>query len=86
MNYILNTKTKTVEIFWKDEEEYKAIMELLMSLKITEPEYRVGELLQPSYTNISGFGGILDTNRIISCNDTEGITNTKPDNAVLMKY
>lgn len=56
MNYILNTKTKTVEIFWKDEEEYKAIMELLMDFKITEPEYRVGELLQPSYTNISGFG------------------------------
>lgn len=55
MNYILNTKTKTVEIFWKDEEEYKAIIELLMSLKISEPECRVEELLQPNYTNISGF-------------------------------
>lgn len=75
MNYILNTKTKTVEIFWKDEEEYKAIMKLLMDLKISEPEWRVGELLQPGYTNISGSGGILDTNRSISCNDNIKVNN-----------
>jgi len=77
MNYILNTKTKTVEIFWKDEEEYKAIMKLLMDLKISEPEWRVNELLQPGYTNISGFGsgGIMDTNRTISCSDDIKVNN-----------
>lgn len=72
MNYILNTKTKTVEIFWKDEEEYKAIMELLMDLKISEPECRVGELLQPNYTNISGFG----SGGIINCGDNIKVNNS----------
>ena len=71
MNYILNTKTKTVEIFWKDEEEYKAIMKLLMDLKISEPEWRVGELLQPNYTNISGFG----SGGTISCSDNIKVSN-----------
>ena len=36
MNYILNTKTKKVEIYWDDNNEYQAIINFLSQCVLTE--------------------------------------------------
>ena len=38
MNYILNTKTKKVEIFWDTQEEYRALINFISNFPITEEQ------------------------------------------------
>ena len=38
MNYILNTKTKKIEIFWDTQEEYRALINFVSNFSITEEQ------------------------------------------------
>ena len=38
MNYILNTKTKKVEIFWDNQNEYQALINFISNFSITEEQ------------------------------------------------
>lgn len=38
MNYILNTKTKKVEIYWDNQNEYQALINFLSGFSITEEQ------------------------------------------------
>lgn len=38
MNYILNTKTKKVEIYWDNQNEYQALINFLSGFTITEEQ------------------------------------------------
>ena len=38
MNYILNTKTKKIEIFWDTQEEYRALINFISNFSITEEQ------------------------------------------------
>lgn len=38
MNYILNTKTKKVEIYWDNQNEYQALINFLSDFTITEEQ------------------------------------------------
>lgn len=38
MNYILNTKTKKVEIFWDNQNEYQALINFISGFSITEEQ------------------------------------------------
>ena len=54
MNYILNTKTKKVEIFWDTQEEYRALINFISNFSITEEQnqyiVKTPEFGQPSIT------------------------------------
>lgn len=38
MNYILNTKTKKLELFWDTQEEYRTLINFISSFSITEEQ------------------------------------------------
>ena len=38
MNYILNTKTKKLELFWDTQEEYRALINFIYNFSITEEQ------------------------------------------------
>lgn len=38
MNYILNTKTKKLELFWDTQEEYRALINFISNFSITEEQ------------------------------------------------
>ena len=38
MNYILNTKTKKIEIFWDNQNEYQALINFISNFPITEEQ------------------------------------------------
>lgn len=74
MNYILNTKTKKIEIFWDNQNEYQALINFISNFPITEeqnsyvvktPEFGHPSItwatnnLPNSYTNCDG--GILNS-------------------------
>ena len=54
MNYILNTKTKKMEIFWDNQNEYQALINFISNFSITEEQspyiIKTPEFGQPSIT------------------------------------
>lgn len=54
MNYILNTKTKKLELFWDTQEEYRALINFISNFSITEEQsqyiVKTPEFGQPSIT------------------------------------
>ena len=54
MNYILNTKTKKIEIFWDNQNEYQALINFISNFPITEEQnpyiVKTPEFGQPSIT------------------------------------
>lgn len=54
MNYILNTKTKKVEIFWDNQSEYQALINFISNFSITEEQssyiVKTPEFGQPNIT------------------------------------
>ena len=54
MNYILNTKTKKIEIFWDNQNEYQALINFISNFPITEEQspyiVKTPEFRNPSIT------------------------------------
>ena len=54
MNYILNTKTKKIEIFWDNQNEYQALINFISGFSITEEQspyiVKTPEFGQPTIT------------------------------------
>lgn len=54
MNYILNTKTKKLELFWDTQEEYRALINFISNFSITEEQspytVKTPEFRNPSIT------------------------------------
>lgn len=75
MNYILNTKTKKVEIYWDNNNEYQAIINFLSQCVLTEEKnpyiIKAGELLPNTITwNTNN----LPNNITFTGNALEGVT------------
>ena len=74
MNYILNTKTKKVEIYWDNNNEYQAIINFLSQCVLTEENpyiIKTGELLPNTITwNTNN----LPNNITFTGNALEGVT------------
>lgn len=75
MNYILNTKTKKIEIFWDNQNEYQAIINFLSQCTLTEEkenQYFIKTNEMPPNT-ITWNTNNLPNNVTINGNSLEGI-------------
>lgn len=75
MNYILNTKTKKVEIFWDNQNEYQALINFISNFPITEEQspyiVKTPEFGNPSITWATNN---LPNNITFTGNALEGVT------------
>lgn len=76
MNYILNTKTKKVEIYWDNQNEYQALINFLSGFTITE-EQNTYIVKNPNFAkqeSITWAVNNLPNSYTINGNSLEGIT------------
>ena len=75
MNYILNTKTKKLELFWDTQEEYRALINFISNFSITEEQspytVKTPEFINP---NITWATNNLPNNITCTGNSLEGVT------------
>ena len=76
MNYILNTKTKKIEIYWDNQNEYQGLINFLSQYPITEensPHIVKRETYSPNtitWTNNSYSTSTADAIEGITCTDS----------------